>query len=385
MPDTYKTETALWRASDAAFAPWQRDAVVLTAGGALKLDPHSAHPGTDPYGQGGYKGGNYYNGGTFHVGEATGPVITPDFAFSQAIASWNATTPAGTWIEVQLRARTGGHWTKWYSMGIWTSSSGQRGVTRHSVSSQADANAYVDVDTLKIGKQGTPHTATAYQLKLRLFSQTEGAAPSVENAAVVVSTTPATPAFRAPGREARWGKVLPVPECSQMVYPDGGEVWCSPTSVAMVLNYWEGGSLSCPASVKSAVSGVYDRIYDGHGNWPFNAAYAASKGLESYVSRFTSIAQAEDWIAAGVPLIMSISWGRNQLTGAPVPSSNGHLVVLAGFDAEGNPVINDPAARSDSTVQRTYIRSEFEKLWLRNSGGTVYLIYPPGKHVPDLP
>jgi hypothetical protein len=58
--------------------------------------------------------------------------------------------------------------------------------------------------------------------------------------------------------------------------------------------------------------------------------------------------------------------------------------VLVGFDANGNPIINDPAAASDVAVQRMYLRSEFEKLWLQNSGGTAYLIYPVGKAVPGL-
>ena len=33
---------------------------------------------------------------------------------------------------------------------------------------------------------------------------------------------------------ALWDTLINVPECSQMVYPDGGEVWCSPTSTSMV-------------------------------------------------------------------------------------------------------------------------------------------------------
>ncbi|HET9495101.1 MAG TPA: peptidase C39 family protein, partial [Chloroflexia bacterium] len=210
------------------------------------------------------------------------------------------------------------------------------------------------------------------------------AAPSVTNASVVVSTTPSNPARLAAGSRARWGKTLAVPECSQMVYPDGGEVWCSPTSVAMVLGYWAGESGPCEPGVRSAVAGVYDRIYRGHGNWPFNAAYAASRGMEAYVTRFTGLAQAEEWIAAGVPVIMSIGWGRGQLSGAPIASSSGHLLVLAGFDAQGNPVVNDPAAPSDQSVQRTYRRAQFERLWLARSGGTAYVIYPEGHAVPRL-
>jgi Peptidase_C39 like family len=132
------------------------------------------------------------------------------------------------------------------------------------------------------------------------------------------------------------------------------------------------------------VSGVYDRVYGGHGNWPFNTAYAAGQGMEAYVTRFTSMAQAEDWIAAGVPVIISYGWGRNQLTGAPLPASNGHLAVLVGFDAKGNPIVNDPAAPANEAVQRTYQRAELERLWLQSSGGTVYLIYPVGRAVPKL-
>ena len=79
-----------------------------------------------------------------------------------------------------------------------------------------------------------------------------------------------------------------------------------------------------------------------------------------------------------------IGWGRGQLAGAPLPTSSGHLVVLAGFDAQGNPVVNDPAAPSDQAVQRTYRRTQFERLWLARSGGTAYAIYPAGKTVPKL-
>jgi hypothetical protein len=382
QPGQYKAETRTWRAASNGFAAWQRDGVSLATSGTLRLDVPSARPATDPFRAGAYKGGNFYNGGTFIVGEATTHIITPTFSFSQAVPSWNADTPAGTWVEVQLRAKIGTQFTPWYNLGVW--SSGSETIVRHSVSGQSDAKAYVDVDTLKIGTRNTPSTAVAYQLKVRLFSTNRNVVPTLRNAAVVVSTTPMTPARLVTGNSANWNKLLPIPECSQMVYPDGGEVWCSPTSVAMVLSYWAGrtGSGSCSTDVRAAVSGVYDRIYKGHGNWPFNTAYAAGGNMEALVTRFTSMAQAEQWIAAGVPVIMSVSWARNQLTGAPIPSSNGHLIVLAGFDASGNPIINDPAASTNAAVQRTYNRAELEKLWLQGSGGTAYLIYPSGHPTP---
>jgi hypothetical protein len=141
----------------------------------------------------------------------------------------------------------------------------------------------------------------------------------------------------------------------------------------------------CEPRVRAAVDGVFDWIYNGHGNWPFNTAYASTFGYEGYVARFTSLARAEEFIAADVPVIMSIAWNKGDLTGADIDSTNGHLLVLVGFDAQGNPIVNDPASPSNAAVQHTYLRSEFEPLWLQASGGTVYLMYPQGAAVPDLP
>jgi hypothetical protein len=179
--------------------------------------------------------------------------------------------------------------------------------------------------------------------------------------------------------------LINVPKYSQMVYPDGGEVWCSPTSTSMVLAYLDNDPGACDPRVRAAVAGVYDWIYDGHGNWPFNTAYAATQGYEGYVARLTSLAKAEEYVAAGIPLIMSIAWGKGELTSADTESTNGHLLAVVGFDSAGNPIVNDPASRDDASVQKTYLRSEFEPLWLKASGGTVYLIYPPDTTLPALP
>jgi hypothetical protein len=99
----------------------------------------------------------------------------------------------------------------------------------------------------------------------------------------------------------------------------------------------------------------------------------------------TSLAKAEELVSAGIPVIMSIAWREGELANADVDSTNGHLLVLVGFDPSGNPIINDPASPANETVRRTYQRSEFEPLWLQASGGTVYLIYPAGRIVPEIP
>jgi hypothetical protein len=150
-----------------------------------------------------------------------------------------------------------------------------------------------------------------------------------------------------------------------------------------VVAYWQHDNGPCEPRVRATVAGVYDWMYDGDGNWPFNAAFAQTRGLEAWVGRFTTMAEAERWVNAGVPLVISYAWGHGDLAGAPIPTSSGHLAVLVGFDPAGNPIVNDPAAASDADVQRTYDRAQLETLWLQNSGGTAYAIYPVGWPIPD--
>ena len=373
----YDTSLLRWRPGQ--FASWDRQGTVLAPTGELTLHPATASDGSDPFGPGGYRGGTYYNGGTFLVGQATSPLtMTPD-GFSEAIASWNARTPAGTWIETLIRARVNGRFTKFYNLGIWASDSST--VARHSVRAQGDADGFVAVDTLILDSK---LRAEGFELRFRLFSENANL-PTVRSASVALSRDYNKMGEFVPGDPAHWNTLLAVPECSQMVYPDGGTVWCSPTSTAMVLAYWEGATGPCEPRVRAAVEGVYDWVYDGHGNWPFNTAYAATHDLEAEVARFESLADAERWVAAGVPVTISYYWDIGDLTGAPIPTSAGHLAVIVGFDGAGNPIVNDPAAATDAQVQRTYLRSELEHLWVKKSGGTAYLIYPTGLLVPATP
>lgn len=208
---------------------------MLNASGALEFDGATASPGTDPFGVGGYNGRNYYNGGSFLVGEADSPVITVnDFNYKEAILSWNADTPPGSWIEVQFRAQYGTGWSKWYVLGIWASDNST--IERHSVNAQGDSDGFVAVDTFVSSAKKA--TTNKFQLKLRLFSADGSATPSVRNASVAYSMAVPKTASVSGGNPALWNRLLNVPECSQMVYPDGGEVWCSPTSLRWCWLIW---------------------------------------------------------------------------------------------------------------------------------------------------
>jgi hypothetical protein len=251
----------------------------------------------------------------------------------------------------------------------------------------------VSVDTWEV-----PAAAAAYQLRVVLTRRvppggsTLGRSPSLDTVGAVASRLPASTATVPTSRPgvAR-GVVLDVPRYSQMIhdgqyrqYGGGGEAWCSPTSTSMVLGYY--GALPRPRDyawvdpsyrerwVDHAARMTYDHDYDGTGNWPFNTAYAAGLAGHAFVTRLHSLRDAEVLVRAGIPVVASIAFASRQLAGAPISASDGHLVVIVGFTATGDPVVNDPAARRDAGVRRTYDRGQFENAWLRRSGGTAYVI-----------
>jgi len=291
----------------------------------------------------------------------------PAHAFDTAIVSWNAETPSGTWLELSLRAKLGSSWTQYYPLAVWSSDPQQR----HSFTDKGDAEGGIQTDTLEL-KQ----SASSLQIRVVLHSSKPGVSPTLTGLAAVTSNskTHGQTGLETSDKKA-WGLELEVPVHSQMIYPEGGEVWCSPTSLTMILGYWSAGlGHTLADSVPIAAQATWDSVYDGAGNWPFNTAYAASKGLQAYVSRLSGLAEAEGYIVRGIPLVLSIAWGVGELPGAHIPKSNGHLVVLRGFTKEGDPVINDPAALDDAGVRTVYPRAALEKAWIAHSGGVVYVL-----------
>ena len=93
----------------------------------------------------------------------------------------------------------------------------------------------------------------------------------------------------------------------------------------------------------------------------FNTAYAAHFGLEAEVTQLHSLAEAEQFIKAGIPLVASIAFQPNKLDGFLFRGTDGHLLVIGGFTAGGDVISYDPASTSDATVRHVYDRAQFEK------------------------
>ncbi|MCS6777367.1 MAG: peptidase C39 family protein [Chloroherpetonaceae bacterium] len=288
---------------------------------------------------------------------------------NEVIVSWNMIAPPESGLTVEVQACCGERRTRWYVLGHWTPGGGSR--ARESVGGQQDADGAVQTDILVLRQP-----ASAVVVRLTLHAGLDGAFPKVKFLGISLTDTTRTPGERPPNR-AVWGRELAVPGRSQLEWPEGSG-WCSPASTGMVLAFWaqrlKRPELDVP--VPEVARAVYDRVYAGTGNWPFNTAFAGGfPGMRAYVTRMPDIRALEDWIAAGVPPVVSVSY--DLLRGRQRDRDPGHLMVCIGFTSDGDIVLNDPAHRPErgEKARSVYPRARFLRAWKR-SEYTAYLIYP---------
>ncbi|MEV0005533.1 peptidase C39 family protein [Micromonospora sp. NPDC050980] len=335
----------------------------------------------------------------YAAGTWTSPVAPVGFAVTELVPSWTADTPPGCWLSVELRGwDADAATTGWYTLGRWAAD--DSAVRRASVPGQSDAHGRVAADTLRV----TGATVTGWQVRVTLFRRADApAGPVLRTVGVLASADPAGPGPAAPppDRSPAWGRVLDVPRYAQRLHAGGetrwgggGDSWCSPTCVSMVLDFWHAGPtpdryawVDPPGprpAVVHAARHCYDHAYGGAGNWPFNTAYAATHGVDAFVTRLRSLAEAERFVAAGIPLVVSAAFTSGQVPGLDY-DTRGHLIVLAGFTADGDPVLNDPYALHDGRVRRVVPRAPFEAAWQAGSGGIAYVLRPESVPLPRAP
>jgi hypothetical protein len=302
------------------------------------------------------------------------PKINAPINWNELIVSWNAAAPAGSFVTIEAATLWADHETKFYTLANW--SPDNKTFPRTSVRRQNDADGRVDTDTLLVAAP-----ARTVQLRVTLGG-TNGIQPTLKFLGLAFADTK-TPLIMRGSKHEAWGKIIATPEHSQHGYPNE-KGWCSPTSLSMVLSRWA-EVLQRPEmnlTVPQVAAAVYDQDFAGTGNWPFNTAFAGSfSGMKSYVTRLDDLAEVEDWINAGIPVVLSARWDW-LLPGRP-PDKDGHLIVCIGFTENGDVVINDPATRLEKgeSVRRIYKRSDVIHSWTK-SHNAVYLIYPVNAKIP---
>jgi hypothetical protein len=264
------------------------------------------------------------------------------------VLSWNTHAPSGRIAFRLLRAhQVDGDWldhSEWQRDGA-TSLSPTHDGTR------------VDVDVITAAQpfDGLELRAPGVRFELLAFSSPVRSQPSLPFA-----------------KDAR---ILDVPARSQYAELRGERGWCSPASLSMIHAY-HGIDLPLDQTARA----VFDRAYNGTGNWVFNVAYSGRLGFRGVVAHLRNLDQAQRLVERNLPLAISYSWAPGELPGAPLPHSDGHLVVLCGFTRNGDCAINDPAAPN---VRVVYPRAAIERIWQRNDG-IAYVVAPVGVEYADL-
>jgi len=279
--------------------------------------------------------------------------------FREALVSWNADCPEGASFCVELRVRAGheSEWSPWLYVGDWGTLPAlekriecEQGRIATDFFQSSKRLASIQARVRAFGKQGE---IGLHRLDLTLRDREM---------------------FPEPERSPEPGPALerlPVPFRSQKVERReiAGRI-CSPTSVSMVLAY-RGVDLPTAAVAER----VYDAPHDMYGNWPRNVQAAYSLGVPGFVTAFADWSLVRASIARKEPLVISIAVKDGALTGAPYKNTDGHLIVLCGFDEHGDCLVNDPAAPDAASGMRTYKRAELERCWM-SRGGTAYVLLP---------
>jgi hypothetical protein len=138
----------------------------------------------------------------------------------------------------------------------------------------------------------------------------------------------------------------------------GGSI-CSPTSVAMILR-----SYNINVDPYQFALSTKDPYFNIFGIWPRVVQNASEFGhLDGAVTRYRTWSEAREVLANGGRIAISVG----------LPLYSGHLMMLAGFNSSGTPIIHDPAQSNGYSY--VFNETQLAQSWF-GKGGVAYTFYP---------
>jgi Peptidase_C39 like family len=273
------------------------------------------------------------------------------------VPSFAALTDAPYSVRLELSVHVGGAWSPWVA---------GAGLGPASFAPQPSAGPLVvDIDVFR-----TTAPVEAARLRARVSAPAEAAVLTTPwmltlSAADGTTPMPPRPATATPGTR------LEIPARSQMAAdPTIASRICSPTCVAMVLDFWRR-----PAGLVPLAAEMFHPGLDLYGVWPAAIKAAGRRGLAGYLLRFPDWPAAAWCLGRGLPVIASVRYAAGELTGAAAAQTPGHLLVVTGWEGD-DALVNDPAAPAVACVGRRYRIDELARVWLERSG-VGFVIFPP--------
>ncbi len=282
------------------------------------------------------------------------PIFETAIDFSSLVMSVNYHTSPDSWLLAEVQVRQADKWSPFFKLAFYSEK------LNHSFDLQTCEEGEVHIDVLHLFQ-----AANAYRFLLTVHGAAE-----VPGVTICLTDPNAEPDFCAAMLPAgkRLIKVEPISQMELPVDPRERERMCSPTSLCMALN-----ALDVPATPLETAQAVYDDRARIYGNWTLNTAYACSCGLDACVMRLHRLSQLEDYVNENSLILASIAYKRGELTHAAIAKTDGHLVVICGWE-KGHVIVADPAAAQADQVIRAYEAQEFMRAWLFHKRGLCYLV-----------
>ena len=162
---------------------------------------------------------------------------------------------------------------------------------------------------------------------------------------------------------------LPPPHSQMLENPRHAGGICSPVSTAMVLAHhgrtfvWEHFIAAC-----------YDPVTRAYGVWPLSIRTASRLGSIGAIELLHGWDDVIACLERNLPVVASIRFAANELPGAPMRATAGHLLVVHGLDGD-RVLVNDPAAPHHGSVTRDYAIADLGRAWFRHRGAA-YILLP---------
>ncbi len=144
---------------------------------------------------------------------------------------------------------------------------------------------------------------------------------------------------------------------------------CSPISTGMVIGH-HGHSVNWHSLLRDC----YDPVTKMYGMWPLAIRAASVYGCLGAVELLSGWPEVGACLAADIPLVASIRFGKGKLPGAPLSASGGHLIVVHGL-SPNTALVNDPAAPNHGSVARSYPTQALAEAWFHHRGAA-YILLP---------
>ena len=283
-------------------------------------------------------------------------VLNPQKApwpFDEGLPSWNGTAPGdsgGFRILVRFPYLNG--WSPWLDAGYWKANLWPSKKTTF-------AGGEIDIDIARLN-----YYASEWQFAVE-FKRISAAvsSPSISLLSWFASDSRTTAGmnYAAILNDKPAALFIPTTFLAQYsIDPEIGGSICSPTTVAMILL-----SYDIAVDPLQFARDTRDPYYGIFGVWPRVVQNASEYGVKGTVTRYRSWSEAREVLARGGRIGMSI--------GQPLYS--GHLIMLAGFTVNGDPIVHDPA-RTNTGYGHIFNKSDLSHAWF-DKGGVAYTIFMP--------